>query len=93
MTKTTENVCLQEEEKLESISSKKSPGYWNMGPRANGKSMSWEAIDEHVHLESEHVQLCTLQSKSSGNGDLWALTRLVEDVRLRKAIVDIKPLL
>ena len=58
MTKTTENVCLQEEEKLESISSKKSPGYWNMGPRANGKSMSWEAIDEHVHLESEHVQNC-----------------------------------
>ena len=58
MTNTTENVCLQEEEKLESISSKKSPGYWNMGPRANGKSMSWEAIDEHVHLESEHVQNC-----------------------------------
>ena len=58
MTKTTENVCLQEEDKLESISSKKSPGYWNMGPRANGKSMSWEAIDEHVHLESEHVQNC-----------------------------------
>lgn len=36
---------------VKSVWNLKLPGYWDMCPRTNGKSMRWQPIDEHVHLD------------------------------------------